>query len=148
MTPGDGLASGVAVGDALGVASGEGLGVMLGDGVGDPFFLPRFGEGDGELFGVGVTEASGEAVGVGFGEALGVGVPVGAGLGELFFFGEGEGVGELFFFVLVELLRFFGGGVGSKMLLILSPNDCCAGAWGATLAKRNAAARRIVLAPM
>ncbi|MDQ3626293.1 MAG: hypothetical protein M3372_04100 [Verrucomicrobiota bacterium] len=44
--------------------------------------------------------------------------------GELFAFGDGEGVGDAFFVVAVVLFRFFGGGVGLRTLLILSPNDC------------------------
>ena len=132
--PGEGLASGLSVGDGVAVASGDGVGVTLGDGLGDPFFLPPFFvEGDGELFGVGVTEASGAGVGealacgelVGFGVALALGVALGDESG----FGEGVGVELVFFFVeLLELLRFFGGGVGSKIPLILSPNDCASAA--------------------
>ena len=133
---GDGLPSGLSVADGLAVASAAGLGVTLGEGLGDDFFpfLPPFAVGEGELFGVGVTDASGVAVGeaVGFGELLGRGEALGCGvaLGEAFAFGDGEGV-AFFFVVVVELFRFFGAGVGSKMLLILSPIDC-ASARGAT----------------
>ena len=119
------------------MASGDGEAVGLGDGVGvgEPFFfLPDFGEGDGEGFGVGVTEASGVAVGeaVGFGVLVAVGVGLAFGVGELFGFGDGVGVADFFLPELLELFRFFfGAGVGSKMLLILSPIDC-ASARGAT----------------
>ena len=100
---------------------GEGLGALF-------FFPPFFVEGDGELFGVGVTEASGSAVGeaVAFGElvGLGVGLVFGDALGDASGFGDGVGVEAVFFFFVLELFRFFGAGVGSKMPLILSPNDC------------------------
>ena len=139
LVPGDGLAPGLSAGDGLGDASGDGVGVTLGDGLGEPFFFPPFRVGEGELVGVGVMDAAGvgvavgEAVGFGVmvadgvGLALGVGLAFGVGLasgvGELFGLGDGVGV-EDFFFEELELFRFFGGGVGSKMLLILSPNDC------------------------
>ena len=119
---------------------GEAVGVTLGDGLGEPFFLLllRAGEGEGEFFGVGVTEGSGEDVGeaVGFGElvrfgdAVGVGELVRFGDGEVFgvtlgeLFGRGDGVALFFFLVVRVLFRFFGEGVGSKMRLIFSPNDC------------------------
>ena len=139
LSPGEG----VSVGDGLGVSSGDG--VTLGDGLGDAFFfLLLFDDGVGETFGVGDSDGDGAGVGelVGFGDGLDFGVA----LGDAFGFGEGVGVAELFFFVFVELLelfRFFGAGVGSKMLLILSPNDC-ASARGA--AKPNAAP--VASAPM
>ena len=104
--------------------------MTLGEGLGEPFFLPLFfDEGDGELFGVGVTEASGAGVGeaVVFGELVGFGVVLGfaVALGDPSGFGEGVGVEDVFFFFAeLELLRFLGGGVGSKRPLILSPNDC------------------------
>ena len=130
LEPGEALDSGLSAGEGSGVSSGDGLGVTLGLGVGDPFLLPLFAEGDGELLGVGVTEASGfgEGEAVGFGELDGFGelVAVGVALafGEALGFADGVGVGDDFFFVELELFRFFGAGVGSKMSLILSPNDC------------------------
>ena len=143
--PGDGLAAALSSGDGLGVPSGDGEAVGLGDGVGEPFFfLPDLGEGDGEFFGVGVTEASGVAVGeaVAFGVLVAVGVALAFGVGELF--GFGDGVDDFFFAELLELFRFFfGAGVGSKMLLILSPNDCASIAGGD--AKANARATTIAM---
>ena len=140
LVPGDGLAPGLSAGEGLGDASGDGVGVTLGDGLGEPFFFPPLRVGEGELVGVGVTDAAGvgdavgEAVGFGVVVADGVGLALGAGLafgvglapgvGELFGLGDGVGVDDFFFAELLELFRFFGGGVGSKMLLILSPNDC------------------------
>ena len=133
LSSGEPLASGVDVGEGLGVSSGDGVGVGVGDGVGELFFFPLLPEREGEAFGVDVGEASPVGDGLGFGvglvfaAGLVFGVAVGDGDGELFRFGDGDGVGELFFFAL-ELVRFFGlgVGVGSKMLLILSPNDCAA----------------------
>ncbi len=142
---GDGLSSGE--GDSSGAALGDGLGDSSGSGVGEAFFFFS-GEGAGELFdfgvGLGVSLSSGVGLGDGlfffellffFGEALG------EGSGDAFFFGEGlgDGVGLDFFFdgvgdvfLLVEDMRFFfGGGVGSKMRLILSPNDCSPRSGGA-----------------
>ena len=125
------------MGTGLGLSSGvgEGLGLSPGSGVGEAFFLRLpFGDGDGELVGDGVSEASGVGLGVGlffaelpffFGEGLG------DGSGVDFFFGEaegeavGEGVAEDFF--LLDVFRFFGGGVGSKIRLIFVPRSCCAG---------------------
>ena len=146
LLPGEGLASGLALGAGVGVgvSSGAGVGVTLGDGLGEPFFLLLFfGDGDGELFGVGLTEAAGAGVGeaVGFGELVGFGVALafGVAVGDALAFGEGVGVGELFFFFAPELFRFFGAGVGSKMLLILSPNDWALAA-GAVKPMRHASA--------
>ena len=156
LVPGDGLAPGLSAGEGLGDASGDGVGVTLGDGLGEPFFFPPLRVGEGELVGFGVTGASGvgdavgEAVGFGVvvadgvGLALGVELALGVGLapgvGELFGLGDGAGVEDFFFAELLELFRFFGGGVGSKMLLILSPNDC---AWAAGCAKPNITAQAV-----
>ena len=131
LVPGDGLASGLSVGEGVGVSSAAGVGVTLGDGLGEPFFfLLDLPDGDGELFGVGVTDASGVAVAdgeaAGFGELVGFGAAddFGGALAEACGFGDGVGVLAVFFFEALELFRFFGAGVGSKMLLILSPSDC------------------------
>lgn len=142
-----GLSSADAVGLGLGDSDAEGDAVGLGSGVGEPFFFFDLGEAEGELFGAGVSE--GVAVGDGlvldellrFGEAVGVGDSSGF-FAEALGFGEadgdvdglgfGDGVGELLDFFAVKLFRFFGGGVGSKIFLILSPNEssaaCAAGA--------------------
>lgn len=120
----DGLVSGLALGDGLGVTLGDGVGEASGLGDGDDFFLPLFGEGEGELFGLDVTDGDGGTLGLaldfgdafGFGETLDFGLGEDRGVGEAF--GEGVGVVEDFFAV-VELFRFFfGGGVGSKRRLI------------------------------
>ena len=127
LVPCVGDAVGLSAGEGLGLPSGEGVGVTLGEGVGDPFFLPPLREGEGEPLGVGVTEGSGVCVG----EAVGFGELPGFGLGLR----DGVGVAEVFFFVVLDffgaLFRFFGAGVGWKMLLILSPNDCASAAGGA-----------------
>jgi hypothetical protein len=131
---GDGLTEG------LGEADAEALG--LGPGVGEPFFFLLFGEPDGEAFGLGLGVSEGMELAVGegdafdellrFGDAVGFGVCSGSGV--LFAFGEalgeafglGEGVGEAVDFFEVELLRFFGAGVGSKIFFILSPKPSSA----------------------
>lgn len=117
------------------MSSGDGLGLAVGDGVGDAFFLlPFLGDGDGEAFGVGVSEGVGvtvalgellffgEALGFGVGDAVGVGLDLGDGLGLAF--GEGDGV-AFFVETVEELFRFFfGAGVGSKRRLIFVPRSC------------------------
>lgn len=136
LWPGDGLTCGLGLGDALGVSSGSGEGVTLGEGLVEAFFfLLLFDDGEGEAFGVG--DRAGDAAGVGEFAGFGEGLDFGVALGEAFGRGEGVGVAELFFLDPLELFRFFGGGVGSKMPLILSPNDC-ASACGAV--KPNATA--------
>ncbi|MFN2475111.1 MAG: hypothetical protein ABR526_02065 [Chthoniobacterales bacterium] len=136
--------AGVSLGDALADTSGDGEddALGLGSGVGDPFFFLPFAEGEGELFGLalGVSEGVGLAVGEGdafdellrFCEALAFGVSSGSGV--LFGFGEApgetfglaDGVGEAVDFFDVELLRFFGGGVGSRIFFNLSPSPSSA----------------------
>ena len=108
-------------------ASGDALADGDGDGVGDVFFFRR-GDEEGEADGEGDGETVGELFGLALGEAVAFGVGDAAGLadglGEAPGFGEGVGVGDVFFFVLLELFRFFGGGVGWKIRLISWPNDC------------------------
>ena len=132
------------LGDSSGVALGDGLGVALGSGVGEDFFFFP-GEGDGELFGLGVGLGVSDSSGVGLGEGcflaellffFGEGLADGSGVA--FFFGDGAGVGDAFF--CDKAFRFFGGGVGSKTRLILSPNDCSARARGEMAAETNASA--------
>ena len=146
------------MGDGLAMSSGEGVGLAVGDGVGDAFFLlPFLGDGDGEAFGVGVTEGVGvtlalgellffgEALGFGVGDAVGVGLDLGDGLGLAS--GEGEGV-AFFADAVEELFRFFfGAGVGSKRRLNFVPRSC-ADACGAAIAKTSARASRTTVAWM
>ncbi|HSH37811.1 MAG TPA: hypothetical protein VK993_03415 [Chthoniobacterales bacterium] len=114
--------------------------MTLGEGLGDAFFLPPLRAGDGEF--AGVADAAGVGEVVGFGELVGFGVALPLGVGDGEPFELGDGVGDLFFFVVAALVLFFffGVGVGSKMLLILSPNDCaCVG--GATNPNASASGR-------
>lgn len=69
----------------------------------------------------------------------------GEGSGVPFSFGDGEGVGVVFFLV-VEVLRFFGGGVGSKNCFSFVPNDCSAPTGGGRLHTTSTAARRPMIA--
>ena len=123
LVDGLGLSSGLA--EFFGVPLGEGLGVTPGSGVGDAFFFFFLGEGDGdgERFGFGgaVSDASGVGLGVGFFLEATL-FFFGEGSGVAFSFGEGEGVGVVFFLV-VDALRFFGGGVGSKNCFSLVPRS-------------------------
>ncbi len=149
-----GLSSGEGVGDSA--SDGDALG--LGSGVGELFFFFPFGDADAEaelsLLGVGdgsssdseldfdvafFTDALGSGEGLRFGVAEGEADGFGLAVGDW----VGEGVG----FFDVELFRLFGEGVGvgSKMLLILSPNDSSARAdTGVIAASRSKAARIIV----
>jgi len=138
------------LGEGEGVGEVSGLGLVAGDGLGEGelsgeglgvgevfFFFPDFGEGEGELLAFGLADGSGVTFGLGVGDALGFGEALafgdglafgealGLGLGEpIFALGEGEGVG--LFFAALEVFRFFGTGVGSKMRLIFVPNDSSA----------------------
>jgi hypothetical protein len=139
------LGSGLASGDGLGVASGVGLSLGVGLGIGERFFFFLLDLDDGDADGVAVTDDCGVGVALAFGvaELFGDGLALGDALG----FGVAEGVtlavgeGDVFgaAFFLVELFRFFGAGVGSKICLILSPNDCAPEAGGATSAPRSTA---------
>jgi hypothetical protein len=106
--------------------------------------LLDFDEGDGEGDAVGVGVTDGVAVAFGESEALGEALTFGDGLdfgvaeGVAPALGEGDGVGAAFFFV-VELFRFFGGGVGSKICFILSPIDCASDDCGARTAHAKTA---------
>jgi hypothetical protein len=155
-----GLSSADGVAVTLGDAEGDALG--LGSGLGEPFFFFRAGELEGDDFGValgdGSTLALGLAVplgvGVGldfdelfrFGDALGFGdsagladgVAVGAAEGDGDAFGFGDAVGDVLAFFVVELFRFFGAGVGSKIFLILSPRPSSARPCGAEPASATA----------
>jgi len=170
---GSGDSAGVGVGDEdLRFFFGEALGEESGVGVEDDF-----------LFFLGEADALGSGFSVGVGlaavffffeeaEALAPGFSTGVGLPEAFFFfeekgdgdfsgvGDGFGVGDFsassFFFGAVELLRCLRGvgvGVGSKILLILLPNDSSAGARAAKLvriaraATPRANARRLRVIP-
>lgn len=156
---------------ALGLADSSGAADALvpGSGVGELLFFFFFGEPDGELCAVGVSDASGFGVtdGADFDELLLLCAGVGdsSGGGELFRFGDGvgvgdfsgfgvaegdadalglgdaDGVGELADFLPVELLRFFGGGVGSKIFLILSPNESSAARAAGMLKPKRIASR-------
>ena len=66
--------------------------------------------------------------GVGLGEAFfrRFGDAVGVGDAFVFDLARGLGVGEIFFLVILRCLRGVGVGVGWKIFLILSPNDCSA----------------------
>jgi hypothetical protein len=115
-------------GEALGLGDGVsvGLGDSSGEGVGDGelfFFFETLGDGkgDGERFGFGVASSSASCFGDGEGDAFFVGEADGEGVGDAFFLGDGDGDGVA---LLVDgFFFFFGGGVGSKICLILSPND-------------------------
>ncbi len=126
LSSGDGVAAGS--GDSE--ADGDALG--LGSGVGELFFVFPFGEADaeGDLSGFGVTDGSSSAFeldfelsffGVALGSGDGLRFGVGEGDADAFGFAVGDGVGEGLDFFVVELFRFLGGGVGSKICLILSP---------------------------
>jgi hypothetical protein len=157
---------GVSLALALGLADSDGDGdaLALGDavGLGELFFFFLLAELDGALFGegvaVGVEVSDGAGVALGVVEALlellRLDVGDSSGAGEDFFLdagvalGESSGVGEVFgltdglgdgvdFFV-VALFRFFGGGVGSKMPLSLSPKLCSASIRGNDPARPNA----------
>lgn len=136
--------------DASDGAEDDGDGLGLGSGVGEPFFFLAFPEADGELFGVGLGASDGLGVSdrLGFvvGEAeafdellrsseslsvvdsfgLAVLVRFGEAVGETFGLAEGEGVGEAVDFFDVELVRFFGTGVGWKIFFNLSPKPSSA----------------------
>jgi hypothetical protein len=159
----------VVSGLALGVSPSAGVAVGLGEGVSDSTGVAV---GDGEVLrffflGEGLGDESGDGLGEAFffageGETLGSDSSDGVGLEVAFFFvfdarGEGDfsgvadgfGVGNFsassFFFGAGELLRCFRGvgvGVGSKIFLILLPNDCSACARSATA--RSMASERMM----
>jgi hypothetical protein len=120
---GEAEAVGDSSGDGVGLADGKGDGVGLGERF--PFFRGEAeGDGDAVADAEGVGEGDAERFGDGLRElgAFGVGDALGLGEGVALGFGDGEGV--VFLRVLLELLRFFGGGVGLKIRFISWPNDC------------------------
>ena len=100
-------------GEALGVADGDGLSSGLG--VGEAFFFRR-----GEIVGAAVGDSA-SAVGVRFffGDALGDGFGDSSPVGERFFFGVGDGVGVGdFFWDAVAFFFLCGVGVGVEKIFL------------------------------
>jgi hypothetical protein len=119
---GDSADRGVGEGEDLCFFLREGLGEDSGAGVGETFF---FFLGEAEALGSGVAESSGLGGTLRFFCAGGDGDFSGVGIG----FDDGVLSASSFFFGAVELLRCFRGvgvGVGTKIFLILLPNDSSA----------------------
>ena len=109
-------------------------------------FLCFFGAGEGLASSVSTGLSLGEASGVGLtvalGEAFAFGLGDGVGVGDGFFFFAGLGDGDVFFFlvdvVVLRCLCGVGVGVGSKIFLILSPNDSSAARFSVGATQSNA----------